>query len=1536
MSADGNAVKSAAAAAKNEAPAAQRLIAPTGNAPLDVLVGDINNAAAPFQSLSDPEASDLDKANAVIGGTLSAVMTPITLMNDGFALATRDIAKLFPPLPAATLGMLHLGIPHMHTHPPAMPIPLPSFGPVALAGCASVLINGMPAARAGDLGISLLCGTLAPPFEVFTGSSKVFFGGARAARTLDLTMHCMPGAGAAKATSSLSKVVSVGGGVIGVGAQVLDAVTQAEQAKKLRAKEVKLKEIDPGASAQMTAEELEEAKAEAAAEAEAEKQAALEQAAAADASAKMTGIQAGLDAAALAASLLMGMDPGTPPCIGAVLSGHPNVLIGGFPMPPWSAVARGLGKLGKGLKRLGTRVVPKLKCMFTGHPIDPVTGANVDTFIDYEEDDGASMFRWVRYYNSADAVRTGPMGRGFRHTYEHSLAIDIDCIVYTDAEGKQVKLPPLKPGQPEAFREGYGMRVRSGSDSLVYTVTRGGEPAIEFVRRGGRDTAPRLTRLIRGKACVELTYGERGQLARAIETGLQDVQEVRFSYDSRGHLVEVRRGPRGERSLTLIAAYAYDDAECLIAWHDAVGARGSYAYDAGQRVVRMTDRNGYSFHFAYDPDGRCVEERGEDGLWRVSMRYETERRRTLVTKADGGEWIYEYNDDGTLVCVQDPYGGRLRWSLDDEGKIVEETGADGQTNLRFLYDARGRHYGTVDRLGYLMLPLDVMPNPPDPLEHQVPETALAQQWGDVLSALPAVATLTAALPASVRERALWLRGDVREPREPERRRDALGRVIEEVDAAGHRQSWVYDASGNVTRYTDRDGREQRTEITSWNLIGAEVDPLGHRTRYDYTAHERVARVVDPGGGESQYEHDYRDRLVRVVRHGVVREEYVYDHADHLIEKRDGDGAVLLRVSVGENGLPSELRLSSGEVYHYGYDAKGRITRVAMDEVEVLCGFDPWDRQTFDERNRSGVESQFEGDELRATTYFERFSVMYHRAPDGALLIETPAGGTHRIQHDGRGTVLTTFGNGTSVLSSYDHDERCRGRIVWRQRDGRTALWSVRYTYSPEGELHAIEDDIRGVTRYAYDAAHRLVGEATGAGVKDPILLDAAGNVLAKPGLPRAEFLEGNRLRAAGGERFVYDGRNHLAEHAADTGEVARYRYNSLDMLVGVSWSGRGEEWTAGYDGLGRRLYKAMGSRRSEFYWEGDRLAAEVGPEGTLRIYVYAGPEALVPLLFIDYDSIDAAPESGSICYVICNQIGSPLQIEDQAGNIVWWASHVEPYGKVTVHDGASVSYAPRFPGHYFDEELGLHYNRFRYYSPRLGRYFQSDPAGQSGGTNLYAYTANPLAVVDILGLMHQGQRPSREERAQTRRNYKLYERTDSQHNRTRGAKQANEMIASAGHDRTALDKQINRRKPPSVLSDGRKIFSGSRSFNPEFSKSWWEKKMRENGGKNLNCSMCKEEISMQGKRGDKPSIDHKKDWATQKLEIEPVVVLKDGVHWEVVLSDDARNVIQDESNLAPSHQGCNSSKSGVKGNDSIVPRPGACPTPDKCDCPTAK
>ncbi|MGH6912201.1 MAG: PAAR domain-containing protein, partial [Geminicoccales bacterium] len=107
----------------------------------------------------------------------------------------------FPAFPAARITDLAFGLPHVHAHPPnvvppAPPIALPSLGPVIpiplLSGASRTLINALPAARCGDMGIGIWCGGYFPLYEIFLGSSNVWIEGARAARMpIDITKHCI-------------------------------------------------------------------------------------------------------------------------------------------------------------------------------------------------------------------------------------------------------------------------------------------------------------------------------------------------------------------------------------------------------------------------------------------------------------------------------------------------------------------------------------------------------------------------------------------------------------------------------------------------------------------------------------------------------------------------------------------------------------------------------------------------------------------------------------------------------------------------------------------------------------------------------------------------------------------------------------------------------------------------------------------------------------------------------------------------------------------------------------------------------------------------------------------------------------------------------------------------------------------------------------------------------------------------------------------------------------------------------------------------
>ena len=113
----------------------------------------------------------------------------------------------------------------------------------------------------------------------------------------------------------------------------------------------------------------------------------------------------------------------------------------------------------------------------------------------------------------------------------------------------------------------------------------------------------------------------------------------------------------------------------------------------------------------------------------------------------------------------------------------------------------------------------------------------------------------------------------------------------------------------------------------------------------------------------------------------------------------------------------------------------------------------------------------------------------------------------------------------------------------------------------------------------------------------------------------------------------------------------------------------------------------------------------------------------------------------NIYYYINDHLGTPQMLTDQNAIVVWQADY-DPFGKATVNDdpdgnGTHVTNNIRFPGQYYDQETGLHYNWNRYYDPGIGRYLSPDPIGLDGGINLYVYVENnPVRFEDPTGLWH--------------------------------------------------------------------------------------------------------------------------------------------------------------------------------------------------------
>lgn len=957
-----------------------------------------------------------------------------------------------------------------------------------------------------------------------------------------------------------------------------------------------------------------------------------------------------------------------------------------------------------------------------GDPVDVVTGAQTSVVTDFQLQGSHIPLAGARHYDSRRHQVDRGVGLGFWFAFDIELRFDLDGLTFVSGQGDSIEFSlPAVDGE----RLMRGAHELERVNSTVYRIhPPGGEPSIEF--RFDRATAARPISFFYQdgrRPKLRLQY-EKGQLS-SIQVDV--ARRVVFEYAGT-HLAGAVLLEAGKTTKHRLVRYGYDSQGRLIEVENAYGGVLSYEYNRLGRVSRTIDRRGYSFFFEYDNDGRCIHTWGEDGVEDYRLEFKPSERLTVVTRGDGPVTSYYYDDQNEIIQIIDPCGGLTAYVKDDSGRVVKEIDPNGNES-EILYDERGLVYGKRDPLGHVRL----LPEDPSPhlLSHELPETPVEWEQGEWLGPvekIPDDVPLERWLPRWVVD--LWGPNPAPVLPGPVPVTDAQGLLLREERNDGKTRRWGYDQNGFERWYTDFDGRTTRYETGSWNFLLREVDPQGSVTEYAYTKSEEVATIVDPLGTRSEYSYDLKDRLVEVRRHGKVRERYVYDAADNLVEKRDGQGRLLLKLSIGKGDLVEQRRLGSGDVEYFEYLPDGRLAKAKNQAGVATFDYDAAGRRITDERDGKGVHHRFVGERLVETTVLGKFVTRYIQVDHTTSVVLDSGGQTQRLRLRGPGLVERSCSNEVEELSHYDPSGRC----LLKAAEGRSLSnggggWARRFVYSGEGDLLRRDDSLRGTTTFDHDEAHRLSKVHSEKGGIAEYVYDRAGNLLKAPGLS-ARTQGGNRLVEANDDQFIYDERDNLCERKGLRGRTT-YTYDSRDLLKVVETPD--VVYQAAHDGLGRRTLKMVNGQTWRYYWDTDRLAAEVSPNGRLRIYVYPDATALVPIVFLEYESVDADPASGKRYHLHTDHLGCPELVLDDDGKAVWRA-RIDPYGTAHIEVGQDFHQPLRWPGHYCDAEIGLHDNRFRTYSPELSRYLQSDPAGTEGGINLYAYTENPLRAVDLDGL----------------------------------------------------------------------------------------------------------------------------------------------------------------------------------------------------------
>ncbi|BBA40862.1 MULTISPECIES: RHS repeat-associated core domain-containing protein [Burkholderia] len=766
--------------------------------------------------------------------------------------------------------------------------------------------------------------------------------------------------------------------------------------------------------------------------------------------------------------------------------------------------------------------------------------------------------------------------------------------------------------------------------------------------------------------------------------------------------------------------------------------------DANDKLVQYIHRDGTVERMEYDARGNFVRHQRTDGSV-VEMAYDQKDQLVRVTDPLGHPWLREYDDAGNMVAEVDPLGHKTEYAYDERGLLTRIKDAKGGVKA-LKYDDVGQLISYTDCSGK------------------------TSQW-----AYDAQGRLSEAKDAEGGVTAY--------------RYGANGQLIEVVSPAG-REQLSYDAEGRLLTHIDPLNRNTRYGYDASGRINIRTDALGQSLSYRYDRLGRIVGLTDQNHANYTFRYDVAGRLIEEIDFDGKATRYSYDEASSRLESVDEAGQVMTMSH--DRGGRLDGRSVGEEAERFAYDPLGRLIEASNRYSRVQRFFDPVGNLVREHHAYDLFGAS------RSFVWHHQYDEIGNRIrtvrPDGHAVdwLTYGSGHVHGLMLDGKELVqierddlhretLRTLPSKIDQHTAYDRAGRLAQRTVQRA-NAPAPLAERRYRYDAAGQLVQIEDNRRGLTDYRYDPVGRLL-ESIGPAGKERFAFDPASNIIdpARVEAPRTESrpspvraaestlpaevpkVLGNLLKQYAGEHFAYDARGNLVHRRSPAGEQ-RYEWNAFNRMTAatVDEVARRSESRYYYDALGRRIAKEVNGERTVFGWDGDTLAYESGEQGSTHYLYEAG--SFVPMVQYVSASVDGfetpsrretdryVPEDDPLqrlpervgeahaFYYHCDQIGTPQLLTDDEGDVVWEASY-KAWGEareVIARASKAAGIVPRnllrFQGQQFDDETGLHYNRYRYYDPNSGRFVSKDPIGLVGGINVFHYAPNPIVWIDPLGL----------------------------------------------------------------------------------------------------------------------------------------------------------------------------------------------------------
>ena len=1034
-------------------------------------------------------------------------------------------------------------------------------------------------------------------------------------------------------------------------------------------------------------------------------------------------------------------------------------------------------------KKLGAgNSLSRFLCKHGFEPVNLITGSVLYEGVDFELP-GPIPIKWERNWYS-DSDYEGLLGHGTHCSYDLSL------VIFKEDNGIGVILPD---GRSTAFplliADGEKFYLRSEKLTLTcknrdhYELFDHKSQLVYLFERLHENVFKQISISNLSGLSVKFFYDSKHCLQKIIDTA---GRQILIELDAFGRAVKLEAQHKGIRRS--FVEYAYNETGDLTAITDANGKTTSILYQ-NHLMVEKTDRNGQRFYWEYDgfsTSARCIHTYGDGGL--LEGRIEYKKGHNIVTNSLGESKIYYYDENNLCTQETDALGNSVFHEYTDFMEPYRDIDEEGNIT-GYVYDARGnltamqKPDGSVtsyiyDESGKLQMAADPEGNSTVNVYKNNLLSAIIGRDQSVTSYEYDEVGLIKAVRNNKGQKTILnydedhnlVRVILPDATEALWKYDVWGRCEVAINPEKQSQHFSYDELNRVTNVKKYDGNNVQLKYDAYEQVvyaedeqqrvKFEYTPLGNlkireengiKVRFNYNSEERLISLSNEYNELYRFKYDNRGKIIQEMGFDGLTRKYIHDRAGKVIKiDRPGNKFTIFEYDLA--GRLTRAEHSDGSWEIFSYNRSGQLIEATNENSSIVVERDAAGRFIKEKQDEYIIESKYDKlgrrigivSSLGAAIKMERNVAGFV----SALFAENKQGMNWgaKFKYNTLGMEIERLLSG-GIISSFEYDPAgnpAEHIITSGSRKMRHRI----YTWNVNDRVQSMMNGLtRGLVQYGHDDFGNLAWAKYEDSQYDYRMPDNVGNLFKTKERKDRKYGAGGRLLESDGMKFNYDEEGNLISKISPGGKQWFYEWAGNGMLKKVIRPDE-KEVSFEYDALGRRTAKIYYGQITRWIWNGnaplhewkyklkERPTTVVDEFGEVSKDKAEPVNDLITWIFDEGSSKPSAKlEIGKIQSIITDYLGTPVEMYDSEGNQTWSAEH-NIYGKIRKQGLGNPGDCPfRYQGQYEDEETGLYYNRFRYYSPEDGVYITQDPIRLAGGASLYSYVHDTTNSVDVLGLV---------------------------------------------------------------------------------------------------------------------------------------------------------------------------------------------------------